>query len=111
MTINDFAKKMVGSGIFNTYVATVFFSSAIFFVLNASIFTPLEMIFGIVLTTIIFKGVANIMLSMTISLVDLDNQQDQVDFKKSSDNLESLVNDLAIQEAAIQSNKNNKNIK
>jgi hypothetical protein len=47
---------------------------------------------------------------MTISLVSLDNQESQVSFKKDSDTLESLINDLAIQEAAIQSNKNNKNI-
>ena len=105
MTIEKFSKRMIESGIFNTYVATVFFSSVIFFVLNASIFTPLEMMFGIVASTILFKGVANIMLSMTISLVNLDNQQNSVEFKKDSDNLESLVNDLAIQEAAIQSNK------
>ena len=50
------------------------------------------------------------MLSMTISLVNLDNQENQGSFKKDSDTLESLVNDLAIQEAAIQSNKNNKNV-
>jgi len=110
MVIEKFSKKMLESGIFNTYVATVFFASLIFFVMNSSIFTPIEMMFGIVTSTILFKGVANIMLSMTISLVSLDNQQDSVNFKKDSDNLESLVNDLAIQEAAIQSSKNNKNI-
>ena len=110
MVIEKFTREILRTGIFDTYVATVFFSSVIFFILNSSIFSPLEMMFGIVCSTIIFKGVANIMLSMTISLVDLDNQQDQVDFKKSSDDLESLVNDLAIQEAAIQSNKNNKNV-
>ncbi|WP_412727599.1 hypothetical protein [Arcobacter sp. 15-2] len=47
---------------------------------------------------------------MTISLINLDNQHDLNEFKKSSDDLESLVNDLAIQEASIQSNKNNKNV-
>ena len=110
MVIEKFSRKMLESRIFNTYVATVFFSTLIFFVINSSVFTPLEMMFGIVSATILFKGVANIMLSMTISLVSLDNEQDSVAFKKESDNLESLVNDLAIQEAAIQSNKNNKNI-
>jgi len=110
MIIEKFSKKMLESKIFNTYVATVFFATLIFFVLNSSIFTPLEMMFGIVISTILFKGVANIMLSMTISLVSLDNQQNSVDFKKDAENLESLVNDLAIQEAAIQSNKNNNNL-
>ena len=107
MVIEKFSRKMIDSGILNTYVAAVFFFTVIFFVLNSSSFTPIEMMFGIVCVTIIFKGVANIMLSMTISLVNLENQQDNLEFKKSSDNLDSLVNDLAIQEAAIQSNKNN----
>jgi len=106
MVIEQFSKRMVDSGIFNTYVAAVFFSSLIFFVLNASMYTPIEMMFGIVIITIFFKGLANLMLSLTISLVSLDNQQDKVAFKKDSDNLESLVNDLAIQEASIQSAKN-----
>jgi hypothetical protein len=110
MIIEKFSQKMLESRIFDTYVATVFFASLIFFVLNSSIFTPLEMMFGIVIVTITFKGVANIMLSMTISLVNLDNQQDGITFKKDSENLESLINDLAIQEAAIQSNKSNKNL-
>ncbi|BFU77699.1 hypothetical protein ALC152_09140 [Arcobacter sp. 15-2] len=110
MIVEKFSIKILQSRIFDIYVATVFFASAIFFVLNSSIFTPLEMMFGIVFSTIIFKGVANIMLSMTISLINLDNQHDLNEFKKSSDDLESLVNDLAIQEASIQSNKNNKNV-
>jgi hypothetical protein len=109
MVIENFSKKMLDSGILNTYVAAVFFFTVIFFVLNSSSFTPIEMMFDVVCITIIFKGVANIMLSMTISLVSLDNQHDNLKFKKSSDDLESLVNDLAIQEAAIQSNKNNQN--
>ena len=107
MVIEKFSKRMVRSKILDTYVATVFFASLIFFVLNSSIFTPLEMMFGIVISTILFKGVANMMLSMTISLVNLDNTHDSVAFKKDADNLESLVNDLAIQQAAIQSSKNN----
>jgi len=110
MVIEKFSQKMLDSRIFNTYVATVFFSSLIFFILHSTLFTPIEMIFGIIFATILFKGVANMMLSMTISLVNLDNQEDQVSFKKDSDTLDSLVNDLAIQEAAIQSNKSNKDI-
>jgi hypothetical protein len=60
---------------------------------------------GIVFITVFFKGVANMMISMTISLFTLSNEQDKLDFEKSSNALESLVNDLAIQEAATQSNK------
>jgi len=107
MVVETFSKRMVDSGILNTYVAAVFFASSIFFVLHSSHFTPIEMTLGVIIATIVFKGVANMMLSMAISFVRLDNQQDEVDFKKESDNLEALINDLAIQEAAIQSNKNN----
>ena len=107
MVIERFSRKMLDSGIFDTYVAAVFFSSIIFFVLNSSSFTPIEMMLGIVFSTIVFKGVANIMLSMTISLVNLDNEHNSMEFKKSSDEVDALINDLAIQEAAIQSNKNN----
>jgi len=111
MVVETFSKRMIDSGILNTYVAAVFFASSIFFVLHSSYFTPIEMILGVVIATITFKGVANMMLSLVISFVNLDNKQDEVNFKKESDNLESLINDLAIQEAAIQSNKNNTNKK
>jgi len=111
MIIEAFSKKMINSGILNTYVAAVFFASSIFFVLNSSYYTPLEMMFGVVVATIIFKGVANIMLSMIIALVNLDNKQEELLFKKDAENLESLVSDLAMQEAAIQSNKINSNKK
>ena len=107
MIVEKFSKNLVASGIFDTYVAAVFFGSTIFFVLNASLFTPLEMMFGVVIATIAFKGFANIMLSMTISLVPLDNVQDKLEFKNASDKLDTLVNDMAIKEAAVQSNKVN----
>jgi len=108
MITEAFSKKIVTSGLLDTYVATSFFATLIFFVLNSNIYTPLEMIFGVVLVTIAFRSVANVMLSMTISLVNLDNEQDAIDFEKSSSKLESLVSDLAIQEASVQSMKNSK---
>jgi len=101
----EFSKRIIQSGLLDTYVATVFFGTSIFFVLNSSFYTPIEMMFGIVFVTVLFKGLANIMLSMSISLVNLQNDYDKVDFEESSSKLESLVNDLAIQEAAIQSHK------
>lgn len=107
MVVETFTKRLLNSGIFEAYTAAVFFGTTIFFVINSNHYTPLEMIFWIVMATIIFKGIANIMLSMTISLVSLNNQQDKVEFEKSSTKLESLVNDLSIQEAAIQSTKTN----
>jgi hypothetical protein len=103
--IENFAKGLLQSKIFETYAAAGFFGTLIFFVVNFAYYTPIEMMFGIVFATIVFKGLANIMLAMNISLVNLDNQQDKVEFEKASNKLESLVKDLAIQEAAIQSSR------
>ncbi|MEA3497765.1 MAG: hypothetical protein U9R16_01780 [Campylobacterota bacterium] len=108
MTTEAFSKRIVASGLLDIYVATSFFATLIFFVLNSNVYTPLEMISGVVLVTIAFKSVANMVLSMTISLVNLENEQDAIEFEKSSSKLESLVSDLAIQEASVQSMKNSK---
>ena len=105
MKTEEFSKKLIRSGLLDTYVAAVFFGTVIFFVLNSSYYTPIEMMFGIVFATVLFKGLANIMLSMNISLINLTNDHVRVDFEESSTKLESLVNDLAIQEAAVQSHK------
>ncbi len=105
MKTEEFSQRLLQSRIFDTYVGAVFFGTVIFFVLNASFYTPIEMMVGIVFVTVFFKGLANLMISMTISLFTLSNEQDRIDFEKSSNTLESLVNDLAIQEAATQSNK------
>jgi len=109
--VEQFSKNIIASRIFHTYVAAVFFGSLIFFILNAHFFTPIEIITGVILITIAFKGISNIMLSMTISLINLENQQDKVEFEEAANRLESLVNDLAIKEAAVQTSKNNNEIK
>jgi hypothetical protein len=106
MVVERFSKTIIQSKIFDTYVAAVFFATIIFFVLNSGYFSPFEMIVWVIVVTIGFKGIANLMLSLTISLVNLDNTQNLIDFEKSSSKLESLVSDLAIQEAAVQSAKN-----
>ncbi len=106
MVVESFSKKIIKSKILDTYVAAVFFATVIFFVLNSGFFSPFEMIVWVMVVTIAFKGIANLMLSLTISLVNLDNTQDRIEFEKSSSKLESLVSDLAIQEAAVKSAKN-----
>jgi len=108
VVVETFSKKIMASKILNTYVAASFFATIIFFVLNSEMYTPIEMIISVVIVTIAFKGFANIMLSMTIALISLDNTQDKIEFEKAANKLESLVNDLAIQEAAVQSAKNSK---
>lgn len=111
MITESFSKKFLSSKVLDTYVAASFFATLVFFVLNADHYTPFEMIFWVVLVTIAFKGLANIMFSLSISLIELDNEEDRLEFEKSSNKLESLVNDLAIKEAAVQSNKNSEHKK
>ncbi|MBD3841567.1 MAG: hypothetical protein IE909_06720 [Campylobacterales bacterium] len=106
--VESFSRRFLSSKVLDMYVAAAFFASVIFFVLNSYHFTPLEAMIGIVLSTIVFKGIANIMLSMVISLLNLENEQDRLEFEDASNRLESLVNDLAIKEAAVQTSKNNK---
>ena len=108
MIVENFSKKIITSRLLDTYVAASFFATLIFFVLNSNVYSPFEMILGVIIVTTAFKSVANIMLSMTISLVNLENEQDAVEFEEASNKLESLVSDLAIQEASVQSMKNNK---
>jgi len=108
MVIQTFSKKFLSSKLLDTYVAASFFGMVIFFVLNLEHYTAFEMIFWVVLVTVGFKGLANIMFSLSISLVELDNHQSKIEFEESSNKLESLVNDLAIKEAAVQSSKNAK---
>ena len=44
MVIEKFSQTVINSGIFRLYIATGFFATLIFFVLNAELFTPFEMI-------------------------------------------------------------------
>ena len=101
MIIQNFSKKMIKSKIFDTYVAAVFFATLIFFVLNMNAFTPLEILAGVMMVTIAFKGIANIMFSLVIAFVNFDNLNDAVEFEKSANEVEALVNELAIKQAAM----------
>jgi type II secretory pathway component PulJ len=110
MIVEKFSNKIVASRLLNTYVAASFFAIVIFFVVNINGFTPIEMMISVIISTIVFKSIANIMLSMTIALLNLDNKQDSIKFEESSNRIESLVKDLAIQDAAIQSQKDKNKI-
>jgi len=96
---------MVNSKIFDIYVAAVFFATLIFFVLNFSLFQPIEILAGVMVVTIAFKGLANLMFSMTISFVNMDGLKEAVDFEQSAEEVESLVNELAIKQATVKSSK------
>jgi len=106
LLVEDFSKKVLSSNIVNTYVATAFFATLIFFVLNANSYTPMEMMTGIVLVTIAFKGVSNMMVSLVILLFNLKTKDESIEFEKSALHVNSLLHDLSLQQAKIKTNQN-----
>lgn len=100
MVIERFSQTVVGSGLFKLYIATGFFATLIFFVINADLFTPIEMLLGIIGITIALKGITNIMLSLIILLFNLDNKKAELDFEYNSDNIDALLAELSVQESA-----------
>lgn len=108
MVVERFSQDVINSGIFRLYIATGFFATLIFFVVNADFFTPLEMLFGIMGVTIILKGLSNMMLSMIISFFSLDNKKQELDFKYNEEKIEAMLSELNVQDivAAEEKNKN-----
>ncbi|AXX93131.1 hypothetical protein CPU12_05190 [Malaciobacter molluscorum LMG 25693] len=100
MIVERFSQNVVNSGIFKLYIATGFFATLIFFVINADLFTPLEMLFGIIGVTVVLKGVSNMMLSLIILLFNLDNKRKELDFKYNSEKIDAMLAELSIQDAA-----------
>jgi len=99
MVVERFSQNLINSGVFRLYIATGFFATLIFFVINADLFTPLEMIFGIIGVTVILKGVTNMMLSLIILLFSLDNKRDELKFKYNEDKIDAMLAELGVQEA------------
>ncbi|QKJ24064.1 hypothetical protein [Poseidonibacter lekithochrous] len=108
MVVERFSQDVINSGIFRLYIATGFFATLIFFVVNADFFTPLEMLFGIMGVTVILKGLSNMMLSMIISFFSLDNKKQELDFKYNEEKIEAMLSELNVQDivAAEEKNKN-----
>lgn len=100
MVIERFSQSVVGSGVFKLYIATGFFATLIFFVINADLFTPLEMLLGIVGITVALKGISNIMLSLVIMLFNLDNKRAELDFEYNSDKIDALLAEMAVKESS-----------
>ncbi len=110
MIIERFSQTVINSGIFRLYIAMGFFATLIFFTVNADLFTPTEMILGIILITIVLKGISNVMLSLIISLFSLDNKRNEFDFKYNEEKIQVMLNELSVKEV-IDSNKNLKKAK
>jgi hypothetical protein len=100
LVVEKFSQGVLNSGVLRLYIATGFFATLIFFVINSDLFTPLEMLFGVLAVTVVLKGVSNIMLSLIIIFFSLDNKREELEFKHNSDKIDALLADLTIQDAA-----------
>ncbi len=98
MVIERFSQTVINSGVFRFYIATGFFATLIFFIINADLFTPMEMILGIILITIVLKGVSNMMLSLIISLFSLENKRNEFNFKYNEEKIQLMLNELTVKD-------------
>ncbi|CAM3573530.1 hypothetical protein [Arcobacter aquimarinus] len=106
MVIERFSQTVINSGVFRLYIAIGFFATLIFFTLNADFFTPMEMILGIILVTIILKGISNMMLSLIISLFSLDNKRNEFNFKYNEEKIQVMLNELSVKDVMDSNEKN-----
>lgn len=98
LVVETFSQNVINSGIFRIYIATGFFASLIFFVINAELFTPIEMIFGIIGVTVVLKGLSNMMLSMLILLFDLENKREELDFNYHAEKIDAMLHEMNVQD-------------
>jgi hypothetical protein len=106
MIIERFSQTVINSGIFRLYIATGFFATLIFFTINAELFTPTEMLLGIILVTIILKGISNMMLSLIISLFSLENKRNEFDFKYNKEKIQVMLDELSVKDIIDTNEKN-----
>ncbi len=106
MLVESFSQNVINSGIFRFFIGTGFFATLIFFVINATLFTPLEMVFWIIVVTVVLKGISNMMLSLIIMLFSFDNKKSEFDFKYNEEKINTMLNELVIQDNVEQANKN-----
>ena len=106
MVIENFSQKVLHSGLLNTYIATGFFMTLIFFVINSHLFTPFEMMFGTIIVTVALKGISNMMLSLVILLFNLENTKERTELGVAEDRLDLLLNELKMKEAKVRAAKN-----
>jgi hypothetical protein len=109
MIVERFSQNVLNSGLFRFYIATGFFATLIFFTINADLFTPIEMILGIIMVTIVLKGVSNMMFSLIISFFSLDNKRSEFDFKYNEEKIQVMLNELTVKDIIDTNTKTQKN--
>lgn len=98
MVVEKFTQDVINSGLFRLYIATGFFAIVIFFTVNADLFTPLEMILGVIGTTVVLKGISNMMLSMIVSFFSLENKKSEIEFNYNEEKIDAMLNELNVQD-------------
>ena len=109
MIVERFSQNVLNSGLFRFYIATGFFATLIFFTINADLFTPIEMILGIIMVTIVLKGVSNMMFSLIISFFSLDNKRSEFDFTYNEEKIQVMLNELTVKDIIDTNTKTQKN--
>lgn len=82
---------------------TSFFITLIFFVLNANLFTPIEIIVSIIFITMFFKGLSHFVLSLIIRYVELRNEEEHLNFKNVTGRIDRLLEQVSSHETQLQS--------
>lgn len=108
MVVERFSQNVINSGVFRIFIATGFFATLVFFVINADYYTPLEMIAGVMGVTVMLKGISNVMLGVIVSLFSLKNKEEEFNFKFNQEKIDVLVSELAVQEAQMKTVENEK---
>ena len=108
MVIERFSQNLMNSGLFKTYIATGFFATLLFFLFNSELFTPIEMLVGIIFITLLLKGLSNIMISLIISLFSLENKRKEFDFKYTEDKINAMLNELVVKDIIDSNSKDSK---
>jgi len=108
MVVERFSQNVINSGIFRLYIATGFFATVIFFVINADLFTPIEMLLGIIGVTVALKGVSNMMLSMIIAFFSLEDRKNELNFKYNEEKIDAMLNELNVQDIIADEEKGKK---
>ncbi|QEZ88557.1 hypothetical protein [Aliarcobacter cibarius] len=108
MVIERFSQNLMNSGLFKTYIATGFFATLLFFLFNSELFTPIEMLVGIIFITLLLKGLSNIMISLIISLFSLENKRKEFDFKYNEDKINAMLNELVVKDIIDSNSKDSK---
>jgi len=98
VVVERFSHNLINTGIFKVYIAIGFFATLIFFIFNTELFSPLQMLFGAILVTVLLKGCSNLMLSFIVEHFSLESKKQEFDTKYNEEKLALILNQYSIDE-------------